>query len=99
MGSFCRKCASLNDRPKDGLGKKLVQNCRALGKILIHVQTLDLKKVLTSCLPFTLRSATVRDSGYISEKVFSVASAVTCVNFGLEERPGGDRIVVSKPNF
>jgi hypothetical protein len=52
--------------------------------------------VLTSCLPFTLRSATVRDSGYISEKVFSVASAVTCVSGELKSAgnvlTGGQRV-------
>jgi hypothetical protein len=36
--------------------------------------------LLTRCLPFTLRSATVRETGYISEKVFAVESAVTCVS-------------------
>jgi hypothetical protein len=36
--------------------------------------------MLTICLPFTVRSETVRESGYISEKVFSVASAVICVS-------------------
>jgi hypothetical protein len=52
--------------------------------------------LLTSCLPFTLRSATVRESGYISEKVFSVASAVTCVSGELESAgnalTGGQRV-------
>jgi hypothetical protein len=36
--------------------------------------------LLTSFLPFILRSATVREYGYIFEMVFSVASAVTCVS-------------------
>jgi hypothetical protein len=52
--------------------------------------------MLTSCLPFTLRSATVRESGYISEKVFSVASAVTCVRGELKSAgnvlTGGQRV-------
>jgi hypothetical protein len=52
--------------------------------------------LLTSCLPFTLRSATVRESGYISEKVFSVASAVTCVSGELKSAgnvlTGGQRV-------
>jgi hypothetical protein len=52
--------------------------------------------LLTSCIRFTLRSATVRDSGYISEKVFSVASAVTCVSGELKSAgnvlTGGQRV-------
>jgi hypothetical protein len=52
--------------------------------------------VLTSCLPFTLRSATVRESGYVSEKVFSVASAVTSVSGELKSAgnvlTGGQRV-------
>jgi hypothetical protein len=36
--------------------------------------------LLTSCLPFSLRSATVGETGYISEKVIAVVSAVTCVS-------------------
>jgi hypothetical protein len=40
--------------------------------------------LLTSCLPFTLRSATVRKTGYISEKLFTVTSAVTCVSSELK---------------
>jgi hypothetical protein len=55
-----------------------------------------LHPLLTSCLPFTLRSATVRDSGYISEKVFSVASAVTYVSGELKSAgnvlTGGQRV-------
>jgi hypothetical protein len=55
-----------------------------------------LHPLLTSCLPFTLRSATVRDSGYISEKVFSVASAVSCVSGELKSAgnvlTGGQRV-------
>jgi hypothetical protein len=52
--------------------------------------------LLTSCLPFTIRSATVRESGYISEKVFSVAAAVTCVSGELKSAgnvlTGGQRV-------
>jgi hypothetical protein len=52
--------------------------------------------LLSSCLPLTLRSATVRDSGYTSEKVFSVASAVTCVSGELKSAgnvlTGGQRV-------
>jgi hypothetical protein len=52
--------------------------------------------VLTSFLPFALRSATVRESGYISEKVCSVASAVTCVSGELKSAgnvlTGGQRV-------
>jgi hypothetical protein len=59
-------------------------------------QELQVVFLLTSCLPFTLRSATVRDSGYISERVFSVASAVTCVSGELKSAgnvlTGGQRV-------
>jgi hypothetical protein len=52
--------------------------------------------LLTSCLPFTLRSATVGESGYISENVFSVASAVTCESGELKSAgnvlTGGQRV-------
>jgi hypothetical protein len=52
--------------------------------------------LLTSCLTYTLRSATVRESGYISEKVFSVAWAVTCVSGELKTAgnvlTGGQRV-------
>jgi hypothetical protein len=36
--------------------------------------------LFTSCLSFSLRSAKVRETGYISEKVLAVAAAVTFVS-------------------
>jgi hypothetical protein len=52
--------------------------------------------LLTSCLTFTLRSATVRESVYMFEKVFSMASAVTCVSGELKSAgnvlTGGQRV-------
>jgi hypothetical protein len=63
---------------------------------IIHSVSRVTSAVLTSCLQFTFRSATVRESGYMSEKVFSVASAVTCVSGELKSAgnvlTGGQRV-------
>jgi hypothetical protein len=39
-----------------------------------------LAALFTSCLPFSLRSATVRKTGYISEKILAAATVVTFVS-------------------
>jgi hypothetical protein len=52
--------------------------------------------LLSSCLLFTLRSATVKDSADISVRVFSVASTVICVSGKLKSAgnvlTGGQRV-------